>query len=57
MIVYKFQADDNYVEINHCEKGLYISIQSNDNDEMTWQNIVMPKDEIAILIKYLQDNE
>ena len=55
MIVFKFKSEDNFIEINNCENGVDVSIEQLEYDEMTWQNIVIPKDQIPELIKLLQD--
>jgi len=55
MMVFKFKSDDNFIEINNCENGVYVSIEQLEFDEMSWQNIVIPKDQIPELIKLLQD--
>jgi len=58
MLVYKFkQTHDNGVEttiqINFCEDGLYVEIDSGDFGE--YQNIIIPVEELPTLLNYLNN--
>lgn len=57
MIIFKYKDDDRFIEINFCEKGLYIAIDDCESDHpYSLQNIVIDHDAIESLKKYLLEN-
>jgi hypothetical protein len=49
MIVFKIESENDVLEVNFCEKGLYIEISSNG-----LQNIILTLEEAESLKNFLQ---
>jgi hypothetical protein len=51
MIVFKIESENDTLEVNFCEKGLYMEILSNG-----LQNIILTLEEAEALKNFLESN-